>query len=587
MKQRSLEEIQRDIHMLKRNQQEVMLRLTNLENELAIRTAAHHQAAEQPPAVIAPLQTETPAAAEQPSASPPPPPAPDQRRDKELEMKIGGTWLNRIGVVAVILGLAYFLKYSIDNAWIGPIGRVSLGILLGLAMFGFGEKLREKYSGYAQGLLGGGSLALFFSIYAAYNFYELIPSLLAFAMMALITVLTVFMAIRHKSLTIAILGIIGGYTTPFLVGEESGSLVGYYAYYALLTGGVLAVSIYQKWNSLRYLSFAFSHLALVIGAIGFFTFSPHDEVSSLVYSVILFLYFLGIASIYNIRQKRTSTGGDVSLILMNAMFFLGESSLLITDLFDSDYIGFYVLLLAILYMYLSRLSHRLNRSDRMQTYSLFIVAFIFVTLAIPLQLEGFSIGMAWLAEAIGLAYMAKRLQVPRLFYGSMIVLALGTCATQIELFNLEYEDLFLLNIPTLMALFMLAAYYGIARLQEEKPTVARVLKGLLLFFLFEFLTLQNEHYFSLIETDFFSSPRQISLSIIWMLYAISLFVIGLKRHSRTLRFTALGLIGLVILKAFFIDLAELATIFKILLFIVLGLLSLGISFIYQKKKHLL
>ena len=98
---------------------------------------------------------------------------------------------------------------------------------------------------------------------------------------------------------------------------------------------------------------------------------------------------------------------------------------MISELFGDDYIGLYALFLAIVYVCLGRLSHRVNQADRMQTNSLFVVSFIFLTLAIPLQLEEYSIGIAWLAEAVGLAYMAKRLQVPRLLYGSLTVLCPG------------------------------------------------------------------------------------------------------------------------------------------------------------------
>jgi len=72
-----------------------------------------------------------------------------------------------------------------------------------------------------------------------------------------------------------------------------------------------------------------------------------------------------------------------------------------------------------------------------------------------------------------------------------------------------------------------------------------------------------------------------------MLYAIVLFTLGLKKYNRYLRFGGLGLIGIVIIKAFFVDLADLATVYKIVLFIILGLCLLGVSFVYQKKKDVI
>src|SRR5262249_51640263 len=54
--------------------------------------------------------------------------------ETELESKIGGHWLNRIGIVAVLVGVSYFLKYAFDNEWIGPAGRVVIGLVVGMAV---------------------------------------------------------------------------------------------------------------------------------------------------------------------------------------------------------------------------------------------------------------------------------------------------------------------------------------------------------------------------------------------------------------------------------------------------------------------
>jgi uncharacterized membrane protein len=72
-----------------------------------------------------------------------------------------------------------------------------------------------------------------------------------------------------------------------------------------------------------------------------------------------------------------------------------------------------------------------------------------------------------------------------------------------------------------------------------------------------------------------------------MAYAVILFIFGIKKGNRYFRYSSLGLIGIIILKAFFVDLAELQTLYKIILFIILGLILLGISYVYQKKKDVI
>jgi uncharacterized membrane protein len=513
---------------------------------------------------------------------------------QDLELKIGGTWLNRIGVVAVIFGLSYFLKYSFDNEWIGPTGRVISGLLLGLIMMGAGEKLRTRYFGYAQGLLGGGSLALFFSVFASYQFYQLIPAIYAFIFLILVIVVTVFMAIRHNSLPIGILGIIGGYLTPFMIGSNDSSLWILFSYLALLTAGVLAISIFKKWLSFQYLSFIFNQVIFM----ALLFIESWNGLSNgvifpfLVFLVYNFLLYLGIATVFNILKKVKANSWDISLIILNAASFFGLSLIVLEHTFMVDYLGFYAVFLSLVYIYFGKLAYTIYPEEKRQVYSLFLVSFVLITIAIPLQLTDVYISVAWLAEAVGLSYLAKKLNIRNINYSSLLVLFLGLVTAWEQIIELTYSNMhtaFLLNIPTFLLLCSILSLILIIKLAPGMEllnttiTIDHLLKVGLLILIFLGFTIENEHFFLLQDIDFFLSPEQLSLSTIWLLYALVLLVLGIQKRSRYFRYAALGLIAIVIFKAFFVDLANLATIFKILLFIVLGLFLLGISYFYQKK----
>ena len=93
----------------------------------------------------------------------------------DWEWLFGGNWLARIGIVAVIIGVAFFLKLAFDNDWIGETGRVVLGLAGGIALLAAGEFWRRKYPVWAQPLTGGGLAVLYLAIYAAQALYGLIP----------------------------------------------------------------------------------------------------------------------------------------------------------------------------------------------------------------------------------------------------------------------------------------------------------------------------------------------------------------------------------------------------------------------------
>ena len=66
-------------------------------------------------------------------------------------------------------------------------------------------------------------------------------------------------------------------------------------------------------------------------------------------------------------------------------------------------------------------------------------------------------------------------------------------------------------------------------------------------------------------------------------YVLMLVVIGIQRRSPLLRWQSLTLFGLVVLKVFLYDSSYLDRAYRILSFLVLGLVLLVVSFFYQNK----
>lgn len=508
-----------------------------------------------------------------------------KKQRENLEFRIGGTWFSRIGIVAVIVALAYFLKYAIDNDWIGPTGRVVSGIFAGIGLLFAGEKLRGKYPGYAQVLLGGGSLALYFSIYAGYSFYELYSSVITFLLLVLVMANTVFMSVRHDSLPIGVLGIIGAYSIPFVIGSAEPSLWTLYGYLTIVTAGVLAVSIYKKWSVFQFLSFFIVQIIVLI------THGTGDFGLHFMFILLMFAFYLGIATVYNIRKGVPSIVGDLVLIFLNAATFFAWSSYLLEDTFMADYMGFYAVFLAVIYLYIGKMSYTIAREDIKRVYTLFLVSFVLVTIAIPLQLNGYFIGFAWFAEALGLGYIALRLNRTPAMYAAIGVFFLGLFESFFEIFALWNAKWFFFNAPTFLFLFGIGVSYLLARMAKKlawprdlQKVVPGLLYGLFLTFIFFVIILENHDFFARADIEFFLSPEQLSLSALWIIYAIVLFTFGMKRQNPYMRYSALGLMAITVIKAFFIDLASLSTLFKIILFIILGLSLLGVSYYYQRKK---
>ena len=181
----------------------------------------------------------------------PPPPQHHEQSERELEMVFGGTWLTRIGAVAIVLGAVFFLKYAFDVGLINETMRVIIGAVAGLGLIIGAERWRARgLHLFAQGLAGAGIPILYLSVYASYNFYELLSQPVAFGLMCIVTAIAVGVSLRHDSAVIATMGALGGLCTPFWLSTGEMNTVGLFGYLLVLFIGMLWLNYHRPaWLS--------------------------------------------------------------------------------------------------------------------------------------------------------------------------------------------------------------------------------------------------------------------------------------------------------------------------------------------------
>lgn len=209
------------------------------------------------PPGIAPAVSAAPSVLSAPKILSTAPSTPGKTHSKEnLEAQLGGTWFLWVGIAAIVLGVAYFLKLAFDNNWIGPGGRVAIGILFGGGFMLWGESLQKhRYPGYCQTVTGGGIAILYLSAYAAFNFYHLLPAWGAFLFMIVVTATAASLAARYNSLVLAFFGLLGGFLTPIWLHTGEDHQIILLTYVTLLVVGVAFLARHCNWAILDYSSF--------------------------------------------------------------------------------------------------------------------------------------------------------------------------------------------------------------------------------------------------------------------------------------------------------------------------------------------
>ena len=173
----------------------------------------------------------------------------------EWEQWLGVRGVAVLGGIVLSLAALYFVRYSIDQGWLSPVVRVALLLISGIAALGFGERLRNRDHLFpANALQGSGLVMLYAATWAARNLYDLIGIGLSFALFALITVAGGLLAVRHASMVIAVLGLLGGFATPLMIASDSPNTLGLFGYLLLLNVGISVVSRRAQWPILSALS---------------------------------------------------------------------------------------------------------------------------------------------------------------------------------------------------------------------------------------------------------------------------------------------------------------------------------------------
>ena len=219
-----------------------------------------------------------------------------------LEGRIGGRWLLYLGVGALVLAMAWLLKFAFDNEWITPAMRVVLGGVAGLALVAVGLRfVRRGFVLYGHVLSGGGVAALYLSIYAALDFYHLISQVTAFALMTVVTAGAAVLSDRHASQGLSLAAVIGGFCTPFLVGDQGGSAWVIFGYDAILVSGTMYLARRREWPALNLVACGFTVLTMFTWAVT--SWSPRERLATQVFLVIFGAMFLAI-----LRESRGRAG---------------------------------------------------------------------------------------------------------------------------------------------------------------------------------------------------------------------------------------------------------------------------------------
>jgi uncharacterized membrane protein len=323
-----------------------------------------------------------------------------------FEKFIGENLTAKIGIAITVIGVAIGAKYAIDNQLISPLTRIILGYLAGVGLLGFAIQLKKKYENFSAVLLSGSMAILYFITYAAYSFYSLIPQAVAFGLMVVFTIFTVVAAITYNRQIIAKFGLVGAYAVPFLLSDGSGKVSVLFTYMAIINAGIVFIAFKRYWKPLYYSSFVLTWMIYAVWYV--LNYEPAYFGLALTFLTVFFLTFYLTFLAYKLLQKEKFAIGDIFLLLTNSFVFFGFGYHVLSDHETGGHLlGLFALGNAVIHFVVGVMIHRRELADRNLVYFISGLVLVFVTIAIPVQLDGNWVTLLWAGEAALLFWIGR------------------------------------------------------------------------------------------------------------------------------------------------------------------------------------
>jgi uncharacterized membrane protein len=556
--------------------------------------------------------TAAPLIAEQPIAAPSfgssAPAAEDDGRS--LESRIGSHWFNRIGILAVLIGMAWFLKLAMDNHWIGPLGRVMVGLIAGAGLIAWSERFRSRgYRFFSYSLKAVGSGTLYLSLWAAFSLYHLIPPGAAFAAMIVVTAFNGFMAWAQDAELLGLYAIAGALSTPILVSTGENHEVTLFTYLLVLNVAALVLVALRPWSRLLFVSFVGT--ALLFGGwwSEYYTDAQFGRTTFFLTTFFLLFAFAPRLVRVDLEDGSPHSAWDsLALVVLPvanaALGFITYYALF--DWFKNEWAGAWLAVgFAAFYLLLLRLPARgrLQESTALLSALHLTAAVVFLTIAIPLKAHGRTLTIGWLAEGAALLWVAYRVRLLLLRVLALLCLALGLIAlvtvnptaSTTPIFNERFG-----SYCAGIAVFAFAAWIAMKAKRETEaagkgsgswPAIAAMAVITVNFLILLAVGLEIDSYWWVLhgaygqgwerwqQTQMYA---QFTYSVWFMIFGAILLGVGFWRRSAFLRWQALALLSATIIKVFLYDMSTLSQGYRILSFFGLGAVLFAVSFVYQR-----
>lgn len=490
--------------------------------------------------------------------------------------------LLKIGVIMIIIGFGWFVSYAFTHNWIGPVGRITLGILVGtlVTIFGTMRLGKDETQGIALTVLG--SALTIITLVAGTYAYSFFGPLLLLAMVFGVSLYVSLSAVAYSSKKLGIYGIIISMFAPLFSTLSLVPVDILYLYLAIVSISTIWIAVAKKWEeviSVGITGIVFYSLPHMFfgGSMGSY---PDKYFILFVVYVIAILYL--VFGIWNlIKNKQFAEGGDVYLAILNTGLILGFTMAIVPTVYQSLTIAAWMLVYAVS----GFLVFAQTKNEKL-FYIHSLISIFLLAVATSIELSGQTLIIAFTIEiaVVALASFVVTGQVK--IAEAFSILLVVPAAMSLESFNSNSwsSGIFHSDMAVLLVLALVLATIGLLSRANKTPSDSELKP-------YQALLIASSFYFYAIiwlaaHSLIVSRDAAVFISLfIYTIIGLSTHLYGLYNRNSTLKNYGMTLLILVVTRLGVVDVWRMEIALRVVTFVVLGVMFMSTAFISKKQKN--
>ena len=318
----------------------------------------------------------------------------------QLENFIGLRLIHFIGIAVLVIGLSISVKYAIDRNLISEGLRVGLAYGAGGVLLALAWRLKKDYNLFSALLFSGAMASFYFTTYAAFVYYSMLPPVTTFVLMMAFTLFTVYQAIAYNRQEIAILGLVGAYAIPFLISANADRASLFFTYIAIINVAVVFLSYKKDWGLVSYLAQIITWILLIGWAVQQEGEGWH--LTGGLFALFFFALFYSHALLAKIIRKESLTKRQRQDVLLNNLALFAVSFLIYAPKFSVAETAIVTLLFAVFTGLQAVHFTVVFKEEAFLKKALTLMALGYLLLFIGARWDGIVVTLLWLVVAVSL-----------------------------------------------------------------------------------------------------------------------------------------------------------------------------------------